>query len=311
MSRSRRLPGLGALRAFEAAARHLSFSSAASELAVTPAAVSRQVRTLEEQLGIQLFWRNSRTVRLTREGETLFAAASKALDTVADAVEQIGGAGGPRMLTVTATGSFAAKWLVPRLDRFRERHSGIDVRIDVSDRLVDFARSEAQVGIRFGRGVYPGLRADLLSEELVFPVCSPRLMVGEHPLNRLDDLRHHTLIHVPWQMQGESWPDWRMWLMAAGVKGIDPTRGIYLNEFTIAIQAAIDGQGLALGESSLVANDLAKGFLVQPFDLSLKGSSHFAYYIVAPRATADRPLVKAFREWVLEEMRGDHEPRRP
>jgi LysR family transcriptional regulator, glycine cleavage system transcriptional activator len=301
---SRRLPNLGAVRVFEAAARHLSFTKAAGELAVTPAAVSNQIRTLEEQLGVRLFWRTSRTVRLTRAGETLLAAAGEALDLIGQAAERIAGTGGPRMLTVTSTTSFAVKWLVPRLDRFRARHPDIDVRIDVSDRLTDFARDEAQVGIRFGSGVYPGLRADLLSEEFVFPVCSPRLLEGAHPLRRPDDLRHHTLLHVPWQMQGESWPDWRMWLLAAGVEGIDATRGIYFNETSIAIQAAIDGQGVALGDTSLVAHDLERGRLVRPFDLSLKSPSRFAYYVVAPRATADRPLVKAFRDWVLEEMRG-------
>ena len=302
---ARHLPGLGSLRTFEAAARHLSFTKAADELAVTPAAVSGQVRTLEEQLGVRLFWRTSRTVSLTRSGETLLQATGEALDLLARAVERIGAGGERRTLAVSTGLSFAAKWLVPRLDRFRRLHPDVDVRIDVSERLVDFVRDEADVGIRFGRGVYPGLRADRLSEELVFPVCSPRLLEGAHPLSQPDDLRHHPLIHLDWHEPGTEWPEWRTWLLAAGLGDIDPTRGIHFGQTALVLQAAVEGQGVALGNSSLVADDLAAGRLVRPFDLTLKGPPEFAYYLVSPRATADRPLVKGFREWVLAELRGE------
>src|SRR5262249_32610585 len=159
---------------FEAAARHLSFTKAASELSVTPAAVSHQVRTLEEELGLRLFWRTSRAVRLTRAGEALKTGVGEGLAVIADAVDQVRGSDRRRTLPAPASPSFAAKWLVPRLDRFRQLCPDVDVRIDVSERLVDFAREDADIGIRFGSGTYPGLRSDRLSDEAVFPVCSPR-----------------------------------------------------------------------------------------------------------------------------------------
>src|SRR5919206_4509827 len=298
---SRQIPGLGALRTFEAAARHQGFTKAAAELGVTPAAVSSQIRALEDQLGVRLSWRTSRTVRPTEAGAVLLAAVGEALDIVARAVEEVRGAGRKR-LVVTATASIAAKWLVPRLDRFRALHPDAEVRIDVSDGLADIARGEADVGIRFGNGVYPGLRADQLFEELVFPVCAPRLLEGPHPLRRPEDLRHHNLLHVEWRAQGESWPDWRMWLLAAGVDGVDATRGLHFNNTAIAVQAALAGQGVALGNTSLVADDLAAGRLVRPFELELRGSARLAYYLVYPRSAGDRPLVKAFREWMLAEI---------
>jgi LysR family transcriptional regulator, glycine cleavage system transcriptional activator len=300
---AKRLPGLASLRTFEAAARHLSFTKAADELHVTPAAVSAQVRGLEEQLGVRLFWRTSRAVRLTGAGETLLQATGEALAVIARAVERIAGANRGRRLVVSTGLTFAAKWLVPRLGRFRRLQPEVDVRLSVTDQLADFARDEADVAIRFGTGVYPGLRADRLLEEELFPVCSPRLLEGARPLREPKDLRHHTLIHLDWQAQGETWPDWRMWLLAAGVEGVDPTQGIHFRETTLVIQAAIDGQGVALGDS-LAADDLAAGRLVRPFDLALKGPPQFAYHLVSPRATADRPLVKAFREWVLSEVAG-------
>ena len=308
----RRFPGLGPLRTFEAAARHLSFTKAAEELAVTPGAVSVQIRTIEEQLQVRLFHRTSRSVRLTASGETLLQAARAALDVLAQAVERTRPGGGRHVLTISVGMSFAAKWLVPRLDRFRRLHPEVDVRLDVTEQLADFARDEVDVGIRFGSGSYAGLRADSLFAEEMFPVCSPRLLAGEHPLRLPADLRHHVLIHADWREEGDGWagwPDWSTWLLAAGVTGIDPTRGIRFKQTALVIQAAIEGQGVALGNTSLVDNDLAAGRLVRPFELSVKASPRFAYYLVSPRATAERPLTKAFRQWVLEEV-GESERQR-
>jgi LysR family glycine cleavage system transcriptional activator len=296
-----RLPSLLALRMFEVAARHLSFTRAAGELNVTPAAVSHQVRALEAELGVKLFIRTSRSVRLTRAGEDLKRAVADGQSTNGIAVAQMRRPDGRRTLTVTASPSFAAKWLVPRLERFRLLQPEIDVRIDVSEHLVDFGREEADIGIRFGTGAYPGLRADQLSDETVFPVCSPRLLRGAHPLRHPRDLRHHTLIHDEWQSQGPTWPHWRMWLLAAGVEGIDASRGLQFSLYSLCVQAAIDGQGVVLGNTSLVAYDLAAGRLVRPFELALK--VQFAYYVVSPRSTSELPLVKAFREWLLAEAR--------
>jgi LysR family glycine cleavage system transcriptional activator len=296
------IPGLGGLRGFEAAARHSSFTKAAAELGVTPAAVSHLVRELEDQLGVKLFARSSRVVRLTSAGEILHQAATEAIQTVGRAVARLRDVAGRQRLMVTSSPSFAAKWLVPRLDRFLLRYPQTDVRIEVSQRLIDFAHEDVDIGIRFGNGNYPGLRTDRLFEDTMFPVCSPKLLKGAHPLRHPRDLRRHTLIHVDWNAQGEIWPNWEMWLRAAGVhKEAGGARGIHFTQTDLAIQAAIDGQGVALGDSTLAADDLASGRLVRPFELSLKGPSQFAYYLVCPETTAELPLVRAFREWILAE----------
>jgi LysR family glycine cleavage system transcriptional activator len=297
----RKLPGLGALKTFEAAAHHQSFARAADELGVTPAAVSHLVRELEDQLQLKLFQRSSRVVRLTHDGEILRAAVTDALDGIGRAIARLRSADGKPRLMVTACPSIATKWLVPRLDRFLQQFPDADVRIDISGRLVDLAREEVDIGIRFGPGSYPGLRVDRLFQEMVFPVCSPKLLKGAHRLRQPRDLRHHTLIHVDWQMLGEAWPSWQMWMQAAGVDDVDTTRGIHFEHTSFAIQAAIDGQGVALGDASLVVDDLAAGRLVRPFDLTLKASLQSAYYLVCLENAADRPVIKAFREWILGE----------
>jgi LysR family transcriptional regulator, glycine cleavage system transcriptional activator len=296
-----RLPALGALRTFEAAARHLSFTRAADELSVTPAAVSHLVRELEDQLHVKLFQRTSRVVRLTEAGEILRTAVADALEGIGRAVARLNEADGRPRLRVTAAPSFGVKWLVPRLDKFLERRPDVDVRIDVSHQPIDFAREEMGIGIRFGTGNYPGLRVDRLFGETVVPVCSPRLMRGKRPLRHPRDLRQHVLIHVDWQGLGDTWPTWQMWMLAAGVTGIDATRGIHFDRSSLALQAAIDGQGVALGDLSLAAVDLAAGRLVRPFDLTLKAPPQFAYFIVTPPPKSGQPLVEAFRQWLLEE----------
>jgi LysR family glycine cleavage system transcriptional activator len=298
---SRQLPGLRAFRTFEAAARHRSFTRAADELGVTPAAVSYLVRELEAQLRVQLFQRTSRVVRLTDAGETLSAAVAEALGGIRRAVERVQDAGGQPRLNVTASPSFAIKWLVPRLNKFLDRMPDVDVRIDMSRHVVDFEREDMDVGIRYGTGDYPGLNVDRLYAETVAPVCSPRLMKGRHPLRHPRDLRHHTLIHVDWQALGAIWPTWQMWMQCAGIADIDATRGIHFGQGVMAIQAAIDGQGVALGDASLTAADIRAGRLVRPFDLTLKAAPHFAYWIVIPPRVAERPLVQAFRDWMLAE----------
>jgi LysR family glycine cleavage system transcriptional activator len=295
-----RIPGLAALRVFEAAARHLGFTPAAAELGVTPAAVSNQIRGLEDQLGVRLFARTSRSMRLTRPGETLFAGVTEAFAVLGRTIERIGVAD-RNTLSVTTSASFAGKWLVPRLERFRLLHPGVVVRIDASDRQADLAEGEAHVAIRFGRGDDAGLRAWRLFDEFIFPVCSPALLTGGNPLRTPDDLRHHTLIHLDWHARADAWPDWRSWLLAAGVDGIDAARGLYLNRTDLILQAAVAGQGVALGNTSLVGDDLASGRLARPFDLSLKAEQDFAYYLVVPSLIADRALIAAFRDWVLAE----------
>lgn len=295
------LPGLGALKGFEAAARHLSFTRAAAELNVTPAAVSHLVRELEDQLAVPLFTRSSRVVRLTHAGEILQDAVAEALDGIARAVKRLKDLDRGRRLNVTAGPSFAAKWLVPRVDRFMIQHRAVDVRIDVSQRPPDFAREDVDIAIIFGKGNYPGLSAHQLFEETIFPVCSPKLLKGPRPLRRLRDLLNHTLIHVDWEAQGETWPNWKMWMLAAGIDDIDATRGMTFNQEVLAIQAAIDGQGVALCDSTLVADDLASRRLVRPFEVTLPGTAHFAYFVVYDEKRGEEPLIKSFRDWILTE----------
>jgi LysR family glycine cleavage system transcriptional activator len=298
---ARVIPGLTTLRTLEAAGRLLSFTRAANELGVTPAAISHQIREMEDQLGTRLFARTSRSMRLTDAGEILHDAVSEALEIVSRAVNRLKKSEGKPQLRVTTSPSIAAKWLVPRLDRFLELVPDADVRMEVSQFALDFAREKMDIAIRFGNGDYPGLRVDRLFDETIFPVCSPRLLKGKKPLKAPRDLLQHNLIHVDWDAQGATWPNWRMWMLAAGIRDFNEGRGLHFSQTALAVQAAIDGHGVALSESSLVADDLAAGRLVQPFRMAIKGPPRFAYYVISPLETADEPMVKTFREWVLKE----------
>jgi len=290
-----RLPPMNTLRAFEAAARHLSFTRAANELNVTQAAISHQIRALEEALGVRLFRRLNRAIRLTEEGQEFVADVRKALDHLVGAVDKLAAPTGGGPLTVSALPSFTAKWLVPRLGRFRQRHPQIEIRISPSMQVVDFARDDVDVAVRYGKGIYKGLRSVWLMTDDVFPVCSPALRDGNPPLNTPEDLRHHTLLH------DDFYVDWAMWLLVAGVKGVDERRGPFFTDSAMVIQAAIEGQGVALARGALAAGDLAAGRLVRPFTLSI--SNDYAYYVVCPESTADRPKIAAFRDWLLDEAK--------
>jgi LysR family glycine cleavage system transcriptional activator len=287
---SRRLPPLSSLRAFEAAARHLSFTRAAGELHVTQAAVSHQVKALEDWLGLKLFRRQNRNVFLTEAGQAYLPAVREAFDGLAEATRRLRQRDGESKLTVTVTLSFAAKWLMPRLGRFRRLHPEIEFRIDATDRNVDLAREEMDVGLRYGAGSWPGLASRRLLNEELFPVCSPALAAE---LKRPEDLARHTLLH------DEMRQDWRMWLLAAGVASVDPTRGPSFNNSAMCVQAAIDGEGVALGRSALVAADLAAGRLVRPFAVHLP--TEFAYYVVFTPQAGELPRVKAFVDWLTAE----------
>jgi LysR family glycine cleavage system transcriptional activator len=288
----RRLPPLNALRAFEAAARHLSFTQAAQELNVTQAAISHQVKALEERLGVLLFHRRGRTLMLSEAGQAYLPPVREAFDGLATATEGLIRRDSAGTLTVSCLSSFAVTWLVPRLKRFRDHEPDIDVRLSASDQLVDFAREDVDLAIRYGRGDWPGLWVDRIMTEDITPVCSPKLLEGPKRLERPADLRHVTLLHEDMR------ESWRMWLLAAGVDDVDPERGPGFSHANMAIQAAVDGQGVALGRTPLVAAELAAGRLVKPFDISLP--AEFAYYLVCPEATAERPKVRAFRAWLLE-----------
>lgn len=298
---------LSGFRAFEAAARHLSFARAAEELRVTPAAVSHQVRALEDYLGLRLFRRTGRRVLLTEAGQILLPdlrAGFDRLEAALTGARRLRQAGGG-VLTVTMSPAFAAKWLVPRLERFRVRHPEIDVRIHADVRLVDFAAEEVDLAIRYGPGAYPGLHATrLFPSEEVFPVCSPALASG---LRVPADLAGHHLLHDETETAAVSLPSWRMWLQAAGVDpaqaGIDPDRGLRFSASAMATQAAIEGQGVLLGRGVIVAGDLAAGRLARPFVVSCPVP--FGYHIVHPRHADARPAVAAFKAWLIEEAARD------
>lgn len=293
-----RLPPLNALRAFEAAARCLSFSKAAEELFVTPAAVSHQIKALEEWLGVTLFRRLNRAVMLTDEGQVYVQGVRDGLEAINAATEKLMKSDAGGALTVSTLPSFAVRWLLPRLSRFRDEYPDIDVRLDASDQLTDFNRQDVDLVIRYGSGNYPGLRTvKLLTEDRLFPVCSPDLLTGDKPLNTPEDLKYHTLLHDDLRV------DWETWLAAAGVPGIDPKKGPSFNDSSMVLTAAMAGQGVALGRSTLAADDLAAGRLVKPFGVELKAGS--AYFVVCPEEVAERPKIVTFRNWLLKEASSD------
>ena len=297
----RRLPPLNALRAFEAGARHLSFTKAAEELFVTQAAVSHQVKALEEDLGVSLFRRMTRKLALTEEGRALLPVVGEALDRIAEAAEGLRSQGGSRGLTVSLTPSFGVKWLAQRLGRFWALHPDIEMRLHHSNQLVDFARDEVDAAVRWGGGDWPGVEAVYLMRAGLTPVCAPALCEGPPPLNVPDDLRHHTLLHE------NDYVEWAQWLALAGARDVDPRRGPVIDNLSVVHQAAIDGQGVALGLASLMREDLAAGRLVKPFDIDLDADN--AYYLVAPPRNFERPNVQAFRDFLLAELKADEAPR--
>ncbi len=295
-------PGLRSMRAFHAASRYLSFTKAAEDLGVTPAAISHQIKDIEEQLGISLFNRTSRSMALTPEGEILSTATAESLELMARAIKRIRRLERRNQIKVSASPSIAAKWLVPRIDRFLKIAPGADVRIDVSSTLTDFEREDIDIAIRFGDGKYHDLDAELLFHDTLFPVCSPSIITKDKPLAHPRDLLKHSLIHLDWESpQGIPWPNWRMWMAAAGIHDFDDSAGLHFRHSSLTIQAAIDGMGVALGDSNLVADDLAAGRLVKPFELALNAPPQFAYYVVTPRNAPTNPLVPLFRDWCFKE----------
>lgn len=298
---SRRLPPLNSLRAFEAAARHLSFTKAAEELHVTPAAVSQQVKALEDYCGVQLFRRLTRALMLTDAGQAVLPALKESFDLLGDVTERLMADQESGILTVSVAPSFGSKWLVPRLERFRHAHPDFDVRIDANDALANFAADGVDLAIRYGRGVYEDLCADRLIADVSFPVCSPKLLEKGPPLKRPQDLAHHTLIHVQWKMEEEHAPNWRMWLRAAGVEGIEAERGPRFSADSMAVQAALEGHGVALAGLALAGDDLREGRLIRPFPPSVCEETTFSYFVVYPEAKARNPKVMAFRDWLLAE----------
>lgn len=292
----RRLPPLGSLRAFEAAARRESFKHAAAELGVTPTAISHQIRQLEAGLGVALFARQTRKVALTAEGSALYPALRRALDAMAEAVAAVRRQAGRQAATLSATVAFTAKLLVPRVASFRQLHPGWDLRLHASDEPVDLAAGEADAAIRYGLGRYPGLVALPLLTDGFAPVCSPHA-----GLRAPEDLAGATLIHFEWGAQATrvNVPSWRAWAERAGIGWLDAEAGITFNDEASAIDATIAGQGVALLSTALVARELASGALIRPFGPELEG---LRYDLVYPEGAETRPAVAVLRSWVTSEL---------
>ena len=310
-----RLPPLNSLRAFEAAARHLSFKNAAVELSVTPTAVSHQVKLLEEFLGLSLFRRLTRALELTAQGEAMLPKVREGLECFAAAVEHTQEHDSAGRLFVVSPPSFAARWLVPRLQRFTRAEPTLSLHLlssleTIDDdppsgapgfENVDLREDDSQVVIRFGTGIYPGCRVDHIFGPDYIAVCSPRLLNAKLPLRKPADDKFHVLLHDDTIANERARPSWAEWLRQAGVTNVDSSVGPHFSDSGLALVAAVDGLGIALASKPLVAAEIAEGRLVAPFDISV--GQQYAYYLVTPEAISARPLVEAFREWLLEEAK--------
>ncbi len=295
----RRLPPLNAMRAFEAAARHGGFAPAAVELNVTAAAISQQVKSLEATLGLKLFRRLARGLVLTDAGRAYLPGLSGGLDLLAQATTQIRGRSSSGVVTISVLPAFAAGWLVPRLARLRRLHPGLDVVVHAERRLVDFAREDVDLAIRFGRGPFKDLVAHKLMDETVFPVASPRLLHGATPLTSFADLRRHVLLHHADADPLQPWMSWRAWFAREGLAESEAARGLFFDDSLVLLAAAVAGQGIALGRGPHLGEHLAAGRLVRLFTANWR--AEWSYYVVTPPAHAARAPVRQFIAWLRGE----------
>jgi LysR family glycine cleavage system transcriptional activator len=287
----RRLPPLNSLKCFEAAGRLLSFTEAARELNVTQAAISHQIKVIEEYLGVSLFDRYPRRLALSEQGKALLPDVTEAFDRVSQAIGALSQEQYSNLVSVRLAPSFAAKWLSPRLKYFWLQFPEIDLCLFHAHDAVDFEREEIDIAVTYGKGDWPGVVADKLLGLDFFPVCSPVFMNNDKPLIKLDNLRYYSLLH------DASYECWRDWIELAGVQGIDSDKGTIIDDTNVLIQAAIDGQGIALGSTTFVEDHLEAGRLVKPFDINLV--NEFCYFVVCPESHLKNPAVRAFKEWLL------------
>ena len=291
-------PPLNALRAFGAVGRHLSFGQAAEELNVTTAAVSQQIKNLESFLGVRLFHRHGRHIALTEAGRQLFPGVENGFGELEDTVRPFLTPKAAAYISCSTVGAFAARWLVPRLQRWRAAHSDIDIRISASGELVGFEAHGIDLAIRLGTGEEPGLHTEFLLRERVVPLCSPMLIDKAPPLRHPSDLRHHQLIHfIP--PSGKLNTRWSDWLEIAGVDDVDPNRGIFLNDGTAALNAAIAGQGVVLAPLVIASLEIEMSTLVIPFEIELP--TQLAWYIAMPETNLARSEIVYFRDWLHTE----------
>ncbi|MFC0116336.1 transcriptional regulator GcvA [Pseudoalteromonas xiamenensis] len=296
---SRRLPPLNALKAFEAAARHLSFTKAAEELYVTQAAVSHQIKTLEEHLGLKLFLRKNRSLLLTEEGQAYFLDIKEIFSQLIDATDKLLARGAKGSLTVSLTPSFAIQWLVPRLSLFHEAHPEIDVRIKAQDHDENSLTDDVDVAIYYGRGHWSGVQTHKLHTEYLVPLCSPMLLTGPRPLNQPSDLALHTLLHDTTRRP------WKLWMKTAGVRNVQVNTGPIFSHSSMVLQAAAHGQGVALGNSVLARPELDAGRLVIPFSHHLESKN--AYYLVLRESQTELGKIVAFKDWMLSMVEQEQE----
>ena len=294
-----RLPPLNALKAFEAVARRLSFARAAEELHVTKAAVAQQVRGLEQEIGAPLVLRSGRGLALTESGAAGAPGLAEGFAILARASRAMREAKGRRFLVINASASFAATWLVGRIGKFKALHPEIDVLLDANPSEEALETSATDARILWGAGDFPGLATTLLFKEDVFPVCSPDIVSGDNPLRAPDDLKCRTLLHLEQSPAYPTWPTWTGWLKAAGAKDVDARHGVWFNNMAMAIRAAAQGQGVALGSPAIVADELAAGRLIAPFSTSVK--TPFGYYFLCRPEDAATPRINALREFLVEE----------
>lgn len=306
-----RFPPLNALRAFEAAARHLSFKKAAVELHVTPGAVSHQVKLLEDYLGVPLFRRLTRALELTSEAQAMLPKVRGGLDSLVEAVDRARARRARGSLTVVAPPNFAARWLIPRLSRFTDAHPELDLHVASSPATIDTGDEDQEVPeweggtgapaavVRFGDGRYPGSRVDEVFSAAYVPACSPRVLArGRQPLRTPEDLRHYPLVHDDTEMEEGARPSWSDWLQAVGATEVDASRGPRFSNASLAFRAALEGMGVALVMKPLVRDEIDAGRLVIPFDIAAPAS--FSYYLVTSEGGVD-PATEHFRDWLLAE----------
>jgi LysR family glycine cleavage system transcriptional activator len=298
----RPLPPLNALRAFEATARHLSFSKAAQELHVTPAALSHQIRGLEEILGLKLFHRRARSIELTQPARLIYPGVQAGFEAIREALDRLGRGRDDRILVVSSAPGLTAKWLVPRLYRFLALHPDIEARISASIGYANFASDGVDVGIRLSSGVHPELHVEKLSDEWLLPLCSPRLLDGERPLRSPQDLARFPLIQLDLPGLVPSWADW---MGMAAIAGVDTSRGLRLNVADHALDAASEGVGVVLAYKMVAARDIILRRLVAPFGPQLPVPGR-AYYFVCARGQEKRAPIKAFRDWLFAEIAETH-----
>lgn len=298
-----RFPPLNALRAFESTARHLSIKQAAKELHVTPAAVSQQIKTLESYLEVELFERKVRSISLTEVGEQLYPFMEEGFAKLEEGIRQLHRHRHSNELVVSVSPTFAAKWLLPRLGSFYQQYPAYRLRVDASESLVNFRQDGVDIALRYGGGHYTGVHCEVLIPEEVVPVCSPALLEGKHALCSPEDLKHHMLLRSDWQTTQAQAPCWGMWLHAAGVEHSDANSGHQFSSEALAMQAAIEGQGVALTSTALADLDVKAGRLVYPFGREHNQKVAFGYYFVCPESHLRIKKVQAFRRWITSELR--------